>query len=137
MRSRSCSVSRRRTATMAPRPSPTAATWRASWRKRRAPLTARRGPAASRPEAAAGADGHRQQAEHEIDGDDAADLIELFGYVLERAGLDRAGKPSPRREIEMQEQQRHDDAGELHDIDVRPRPGEPAEVNEQHRVTAD
>ena len=74
-----------------PRQSPTAATSRASWRKRRAPLTAKLGPAASRPEATAGADGHRQQAEHEIGGDDAPDLIALFGRVLERAGFDRPG----------------------------------------------
>src|SRR5262245_3121414 len=90
----------------------------------------------SRPKTAARAGGDRYEPEHEIDRDDAAHLIERNGGAVEIPRLHGMGKPAPRGEEEMQEQEHHEDAGRLHDMDVGPCAFEPSKMEEQHGIAA-
>src|SRR5262245_15684692 len=90
--------------------------------------------APSGPKTAARASGDRYEPEHEIDRDDAADLIERNGGAVEVPRLHGPGKPAPRGEEEMQEQEHHEEAGSLHDMDVEACAREPAEMEKQHGI---
>src|SRR5262245_13102673 len=90
----------------------------------------------SRPKAAARAGNDRYEPEHEIDRDDAADLIERNRGAVEVPRLHGTEKPAPWGEEKMQEQEHHDDAGRLHDMDVEPCALEPAEMEKQHGIAA-
>src|SRR5262245_50016586 len=92
--------------------------------------------APSGPKTAARASGDRYEPEHEIDRDDAADLIERNGGAVEVPRLHGTGEPAPRGEEEMQEQEHHEDAGRLHDMDVEACAREPSEAKKQHGVAA-
>jgi len=89
------------------------------------------------PESAASADGYRYQAEREIYRHDAADLLELLGSFGERSLFNGKAKTAPRCNEQIQEQQHHNDARALHDLDMQWGAGEPAESVEQHAVAAD
>src|SRR5262245_36790668 len=92
--------------------------------------------APSRPKTATRAGGDRYEPEHEIDRDDTAHLIERNRGAVEVPRLHGTGKPAPVGEEEMQEQEHHEDAGRLHDMDVEPRAREPSEMEEQHGIAA-
>src|SRR5262245_44725266 len=92
--------------------------------------------APSRPKTAARAGRNRYEPEHEIDRDDAADLIERNGGAVEVPRLHGPGKPAPRGEEEVQEQEHHEDAGRLHDMDVEACAREPSETKKQHGIAA-
>ena len=49
------------------------------------------------------------------------------------AGFDRLTHPLPRREVEMREEQHHEDAGPLHDVDVEAADGR-SRGTQEHRV---
>jgi hypothetical protein len=86
------------------------------------------------PKASARARDHGDKPEHEIDLDDAARLIESRSSILECLRLDRPRKAAPRREVEVEEEQHHYDAGELHHVDVQRCGLKAAEAKEQHRI---
>lgn len=89
---------------------------------------------ASAPPAAGGADHRGDEAERKVGGDDHADLRELgcgrLGIVL----IESTPKAPPGCEVEVQKDQDHDPADDVHDVDVHARPREPAEPVEQHEV---
>ena len=70
------------------------------------------------PETTTGGHTHGEEAEHEIDGNDASDLIQFLGGFGVCFHLDGMAKAAPGREEEMQEQQYHYDACALHDVDM-------------------
>src|SRR5476651_1403535 len=90
----------------------------------------------SAPITAGRADHDCDEAEHEIDRHQLADLAEIARRDSEIARGDGAPEPLPRREIEMQVEQHHDDADPLHDIDMQGEALEAAEPEEDHGVAA-
>lgn len=86
------------------------------------------------PEAAARADDDRQEAEHEVGRDHATNLTEMptgFGGILPLHGI---AKSTPGYEKQMQEQQHHEDADALHDLDVKRCAGEASKITKHHAV---
>jgi len=89
------------------------------------------------PEAAARAHDYCEEAEHEIDRDDVANLIQIFRGLGKMFLFHGISETAPGSEEQMPEQQHHDDADALHDMDGQPHPGEPAVIGEDHAVAAD
>jgi len=88
------------------------------------------------PEAAARAHDYRDEAEREVDRNDAANLVQMFGRFREMFRVDGVGEAPPRREEQMREQQHHHNANALHDVDRQARAGESAQIEENHAVAA-